>query len=110
MKGIKSIIYEINGQTLIINISENSQIIYKDISTVISQEKILDYLSNLFIIIDNWDQKYIDPRIIDGGIWKLSIIFFNGNKKEYIGKANYPNNFEVFERLNNKLIKEVENG
>ena len=110
MKGVKSIIYEIDGQTLSINIGEKSQIKCKDISSIISEEKVFEYLRNLFSIIDNWNKEYINTRIIDGGNWKLSIIYSNGNKKEYIGKSSYPNNFEAFERLNQKLIDEAQNG
>ena len=110
MKGIKSIIYEIDGQTLSINIREKSQIKYKDISIIISEEKTFEYLRNLFCIIDSWNKEYIDTRMIDGSSWNLYIIYSNGNKKEYSGKASYPNNFEAFERLNQKLIDEVQNG
>lgn len=110
MKGIKNVIYENNGQTLFININGKSQIIYKDISGIISEEETLDYLIKLFWIIDSWKEVYNNPMIIDGGNWKLSIIYFNGKKKEYSGKANYPDNFEALERLNQKLINEVLNG
>ena len=110
MKDIKSIIYEIDGQTLSINIGKKSQIKYKDISIIISEEKTFEYLRNLFCIIDSWNKEYIDTRMIDGSSWNLYIIYSNGNKKEYSGKASYPNNFEAFERLNQKLIDEVQNG
>ena len=30
--------------------------------------------------------------------------------KKYYGKSSYPTNFEAFERLNQKLIDEVQNG
>lgn len=43
----------------------------------------------------------------DNSSWNLSIIYSNGGKKEYRGKLCYPNNFEVFERLNKELIDEV---
>ena len=110
MKGIKSIIYEIANQTLIINIGEKNQIKYKDISSIISEEKVFEYLKNLFRIIDNWDKEYINTRVIDSDNWKLSIVYYNDNVKEYFGKSSYPNNFEALERLNQKLINEVQNG
>lgn len=110
MKDIKSIIYEINNRTLSINIGEKNIIKYNNILNIISEEKIFEYLMNLFRIIYNWNEKYIDISVIDGNNWKLSIIYSNGNKKEYIGKSSYPNNFEAFERLNRKLIDEVQNG
>lgn len=110
MKNIKNIIYEINNRTLSINIGEKNIIKYNGILSTISEEKIFEYLMNLFRIIYNWNEKYIDISVIDGNNWKLSIIYSNGNKKEYIGKSSYPNNFEAFERLNRKLIDEVQNG
>lgn len=110
MKDVKIIIYEINNRTLSINIGEKNIIKYNNILSTISEEKIFEYLLNLFRIIYNWNEKYIDISVIDGNNWKLSIIYSNGNKKEYIGKSSYPNNFETFERLNRKLIDEVQNG
>lgn len=110
MKGIKNIVYKINNQALIINIGEKNQIEYKDILGTVSQEKIFEYLENFFGIIDNWDKEYINTSMIDGINWDLSIIYYDGNKKEYRGRAKYPNNFEAFERLNQKLINKVQNG
>ncbi len=84
MKGIKSIIYEIDGQNLVINIGDKNQIKYKDISSVISEEKTFEYLRNLFCIIDSWDKEYINIKMIDGSSWNLSIIYSNGNKKNIV--------------------------
>ena len=47
MKGIKSIIYEIDGQNLVINIGDKNQIKYKDISSVISEEKTFEYIRSI---------------------------------------------------------------
>lgn len=105
---IKSIIYENNNQTLIINIGYKNEIKYKDILGTLSNEKIYEYLKNLFCVINNWNPVYINNYVIDGGGWKLSILYDNGKKKEYSGKADYPSNFEVFEMLNQKLIEEVQ--
>lgn len=109
MKSIKNIIYEIDGNTLFINISEKVQIKYKDISSIICEKEILEYLINLFCIIDEWNREYINKKNIDGSNWRLSIIYYNGNKEEYVGQSSYPNNFEAFERLNQKLIDKVYN-
>ena len=65
---------------------------------------IFKYLELLFNIIDNWQEKYIDTKIIDGDYWKLSITYIDDSKKEFYGKSNYPTNFEAFERLNQNLI------
>ena len=110
MKGVKSVIYQIDGQNLVINIGNKNQIKYKDISCIISEEKTFEYLRNLFCIIDSWNKEYFNTKMIDGSSWNLSIIYYNGNKKEYSGKSSYPKNFEAFERLNQKLIDEVHNG
>lgn len=110
MKGIKSIIYELNNQSLIISFGETNNVLYKDISGTISNDKLLEYLRKLYGIINDWKEEYINTKLIDNSTWKLSIIFIDGNKKEYIGKSSYPYNFEVFERLNQELIEEVLNG
>lgn len=110
MIGIKNIIYERNNETFIISIDNESKIQYNDILKSIDNKFVFKYLDSLYRIIDNWEKEYIDTKIIDGDSWKLSIIYINGNKKEYRGKSSYPTNFEAFERLNQKLIDEVQNG
>lgn len=107
--GVKSIIYENNNERLVITINE-SKIQYKDIFKPIENQLIFKYLNSLYKIIDSWQKEYIDAKIIDGNNWKLSIIYINGNKKKYYGKSSYPSNFEALERLNQKLINEVQNG
>jgi len=110
MVDIKSIEYENNEKKLIINISDKIQILYKDILNIIDDQLLFKYLENLFCIIDDWEKEYINTKMIGGNNWKLSIAYMNGNKKEYSGKSSYPTNFEAFERLNQKLINEVQNG
>lgn len=110
MKDIKSIECIINNHALIINIGEKIQIEYENRLGIISKEKIFEYLINLFCIIDSWDEEYIDTKMIDNSKWELTIIHSNGIKINYHGKSNYPNNFEAFERLNQRLIEEVYNG
>lgn len=102
--GVKSIIFERNDESLKIYISNKSKILYKDISKTIDNNVIFKYLELLFNIIDNWQEKYIDTKIIDGDYWKLSITYIDDSKKEFYGKSNYPTNFEAFERLNQNLI------
>lgn len=110
MFGIKSIIYERNAVDLIININNQSNVIYLDNSRLIDNKLIMNYLEKFLSIIELWQEKYIDTKIIDGDIWKLSIIYDKGGKKEFWGKAKFPKNFEALERLNQKLIDEVLNG
>ena len=107
MKGIKSIIYEFNGQSLVISLGETNNVSYKDTSGTTTEEKMLEYLRKLYGITSNWKEEYINTKLIDSSNWKLSIIFTDGNKKEYRGKSSYPYNFESFERLNQELIDEV---
>lgn len=110
MLGIKSITFEKNGKSLNLYISDKSVITYKDISKVIDNNIVFKFLESFFSIIDSWQREYINPKIIDGEYWNLSITYMNDSKKEYYGRANYPSNFEAFERLNQKLINEVQNG
>lgn len=113
MIGVKNITFEKNGISLNIYISDignKSKILYKDISRTIDDNVVFKYLESLFCIIYSWEEEYIDTRTIDGNYWNLSITYLDDSKKEYYGKANYPNNFEAFERLNQKLIEEVQNG
>ncbi|MDE5587108.1 MAG: hypothetical protein K2I72_01900, partial [Bacilli bacterium] len=60
MIGVKSVIFERNNQSLIINIDNESKISYKDISKIVDNEEIFKYLDSLFRIIDNWEKEYID--------------------------------------------------
>ena len=109
--GVKCIIYEKNNRSLVININnEESKIQNNDISKSIDNKLVFKYLDSLYRIIDGWQKEYIDTRIIDGDSWKLSITYINGSRREYYGKSSYPTNFEALERLNQKLIDEVQNG
>ena len=110
MNGIKKIIYENDGQTLTIDIDKDIKIKYNDISSIISEEKFFEYIGNLFCIVYNWEKEYVNMKMIDGNSWRLSIVYSNDDKKEYSGKSSYPNNFKAFERLNQSLIDEVQNG
>ena len=85
---IKTIIYEINGRDLIIDI-ENNTVFYENTNRRISDEVLFNYLSRFFSIINNWEEEYIDNSIIDGNVWKLVIIYTDGNQKQYRGKAKW---------------------
>lgn len=110
MIGIKKIIYKKNNRSLIISIDHESNIQYNNISKSIDNILIFKYLDSFFRIIYDWQKEYINPTIIDGDNWELSITYINGDKTEYRGKSCYPNNFEALERLNKELIDEVQNG
>lgn len=110
MLGIKSIIYEDNVTSLIINFGNKIEVTYKDVLEAVDKEVILNYLEVLYSIIGNWEEEYINTTLISHDYWNLTINFDNGTKKEYRGKSDYPTNFEAFERLNKSLINEVYNG
>lgn len=107
MIDIKKIVYRNNDSYLIINIGNESTIQYNDIIRPINNSLVIEYVSSLYNLISDWKNKYVDHTVIDGNSWDLSIIFNDGNKKEYSGKAASPANFEAFERLNLKIISEV---
>lgn len=107
MKVIESIIYKDNYNSLTIN---DKEIIYNDISMKINEEMYLNYLKDLFLIINDWNNEYINLSIIDGGSWNLVIKFVDNSERKYVGRSDRPNNFEEFENLNFSLIKEVQNG
>lgn len=109
--GIKCMIYKNNNNSLIISINNYECIIKNnDILISIDNKLVYKYFDSLYRIIDDWQKEYIDTRIIDGDSWKLSITYMDGSKQEYYGKSSYPTNFEAFERLNQQLISEVQNG
>ena len=110
MMDIKYIVFKNNHETLQITLGKENKIQYNNLSNVIDDEQAMKYLTDLFLIIKHWDNEYINTCLIDNNIWSLSIVFTNDIKREYYGKASYPDNFEAFERLINRIIKEVYNG
>lgn len=110
MIGIKSIVYEQNGNKLIINISNESIILYENDKKIIKNEKLFPYLELLISIIKDWQTQYIDSKVINSDTWSLSIIDVENKKKEFCGKSKHPVNFEAFERWLQKLRNEVQNG
>lgn len=101
---IKTIIYEINGRDLIIDI-ENNIVFYENTNRQISDEVLFNYLRRFFSIINRWEEEYIDNSIIDGNVWKLVIVYTNGTQTQYRGKAKCPINFDSLEEINYKLIR-----
>lgn len=107
---IKYILFKNNKETLQIDLGEEKQIKYNNLTNVIDDKQAMKFLTDLFLIIKYWDNEYINTCLMDNNTWSLSIFFTNGTKREYYGKASYPDNYEAFERLINEIIKEVFNG
>ena len=70
----------------------------------ISNEQVIQYLDKLFRIIDGWNNEYINTNTIDGIVWKLQITYINESKKCYIGRNDFPNNFECLDKIKNEII------
>lgn len=107
MTDIKKIIFELNRNTLIIDIGTKCEITYQNISKEVDKKIIYNYVENLLLITDNWQSEYNDLTVIDGNMWKLSIHYMD-HSTVYSGKALLPDNFDTFERLNSKLLEEAQ--
>ncbi len=105
MFGIKQVIYKRNNMSFIIN---DSTLEYDGELFPIDNKLLINYLSSLFSITEDWEEEYIDTTFIDGDSWNLVIIYNNGNSKEYKGTSSFPNNFNSLENLNYKLLSEVQ--
>lgn len=70
----------------------------------ISNKQVIQYLDQLFRIIDGWSNEYINNSIIDGIAWKLQITYLDGSKECYKGKNDFPNNFEYLDKIKNEII------
>ncbi len=106
MIDVKEVLFERNGKNLILSLENEAEVFFQDVSRKIEPTVAFNYLSDLMLIIDNWQNKYIDYSIIDGEHWKLVIIYLDGSKKEFVGKGCFPNNFEAVEKINQKLTGE----
>ncbi len=64
-----------------------------------------DILDKLYrdLHIQEWKRKYVDPKILDGTQWDLTITLANGRKKEYYGSNAYPPNWGEVEKLFDEL-------
>ena len=109
MISIRNITIKIREELIIININDNNdfEIIYNDIVKEINKEIFRKYIRNLYSIIDNWKDEYINSNIIDGDCWSLELNYSNNSKSEYTGRADFPYNFNEFNKINHDLIKEV---
>lgn len=116
IKNIQKIIYEKNNALSIkewIELDvEKSKLKYKKNNKKIkidniSNELIIKYLDQLLRTIDGWKKEYINQNCLDGMIWKLTVIYRNGEKIEYIGKNEFPYNFEHLEKIEYQLINKI---
>ncbi|MDD6272190.1 MAG: hypothetical protein PUA90_01555 [bacterium] len=106
MIGINKIIYEYNNKLLIINVGKKCSVIYNNINYDVDSKIVWSYLQSFTDIIFNWKDKYIDNTLLDSSKWRVVIDYIDF-RKEYIGKGDYPNNFNKLEDINLMLINEV---
>lgn len=117
-KNIKGLMYEkhltlYSTEYFELEINENKNILkYSDnIKNIkienVNDEFVIEYFDHLFRIIDEWKNKYEDTSIMDGIEWKLQITYKNGEIKQYVGKNDFPNNFEYLDKIKNEIINKI---
>jgi len=104
---VRRIVFNKNGIDFCIAVGKEKKVNYLGVEREISEEILVKYLSDLFLIISDWDKEYItfDSKSCD--YWKLVIQFVDGEEKIFLGKAKYPSNFEMFLHLNRRMLEEV---
>ena len=90
------------------NILKYGEYIEKNNGIMIENDLAIQYLDNLFRIIDGWKSKYENKNMIDGTEWKLQITYKNGEIKQYVGKNDFPANFEYLDRIKNEMITQIQ--
>lgn len=91
-----------------LEINEDASIIkYNNKIKNINDELVMNYFDRLFRIIDGWKEEYIDNTVIDGLEWKLQITYKDGFVKQYIGKNDFPNNFEYLDKIKYEIINSM---
>lgn len=73
----------------------------------ISNELITNYLEQLFRITNGWKKEYINQDFFDGIEWRLTIIYRDGEKTEYIGKNKFPYNFVYLDKIEYQMINKI---
>ena len=106
-KTMKSEIFELELQEDK-NILKYGEYIEKNNGIMIDNDLAIHYLDNLFRIIDGWKSKYENKNMIDGTEWKLQITYKNGEIKQYVGKNDFPANFEYLDRIKNEMITQLQ--
>lgn len=115
LKNIKTIIYEknfafSNKQYFQLDIYEDKNVLkYNDGDNIknVNDDLAMQYVEQLFRIIDGWKNIYENNSILDGGEWKLEITYKDGEIKHYYGKNEFPNNFEYLDKIKNELISKI---
>lgn len=96
-----------------LEINENANIVkyndgrYSNTIDNVNDELVINYFDRLFRIIDGWKEEYIDNTGIDGVEWKLQITYKDGEKRQYTGKNDFPNNFEYLDEIKNEIINKM---
>lgn len=115
---IKSIVYEKKAMPTIeehfkLEIEENINLFEYTINKNkikaenINNKLVIQFIDDLFRIIDDWKSNYENSNLIDGTEWNLQIMYRNGKIQSYSGRNNFPNNFECIEKIKSKLIDSI---
>lgn len=117
LKNIKTVIYEknftfSNKEYFQLDIYEDRNVLkYNDSNNTkiknVNDDLAMQYVEQLFRIIDGWKNMYENNAILDGVIWKLEITYKNGETKHYYGKNEFPSNFECLDKIKNEMINKI---
>lgn len=70
-----------------------------------NEGKIYEIFNTFLLVFKHWKSKYEEKKIIDEDVFEILVIN-NDVRKEYLIKNKYPNNWEKFMFLRNKLLRE----
>lgn len=100
---------EINDDKNLVKYMNNKNFTKGPNINTVSSEIVIKFLDLFFRTIDSWKEEYIDNSAVDGIEWDLKIIYKNGHEEYYCGKNDFPDNYEILDKLIEKMInKDVE--
>ena len=74
---------------------------------ILSAEEWTGFLDTLFkeLRVHNWKDHYLNPDIYDGTQWELAFTLASGLTFRHDGSNEYPENFDAFKELMEKISK-----
>ena len=100
---------EINDDKNLVKYMDNRKFNKGSNINTVSNKIVIEFLDLFFRTIDSWKEEYIDNSAVDGIEWDLKIIYKNGHEEYYCGKNDFPDNYEILDKLIEKMInKDVE--